>query len=256
MRKQGNENVRIPISRRTFLKGRAAAAAVVGASAMFGCSPSDVPETTVEAEVSTSAESEKPVDLPDARYNRICIKGLTHTHRMYSKDRLKYPLRRVGERGAGEWEQISWEEAIQEIAEKWKGYQAEYGTQSVGIYVGSVNYATCSGEGLGCGTTCFMNTIGATNISASADMARGTGAQPVIGIGPLVTGNEAADLLNAKTIICWGANPVNSQQQSTHFMMEAQEKGTKLIVIDPTFTATAAKADIYVPIRPSQERTR
>ena len=282
-----------PVSRRTFLKGSMAATAAVGAMSMFGCAaPAEqTTEGTTPAETippTTEAAPSQPVveeqvycgvcrgncaggcflnvhvrdgkvvrtsarDLPDTRYNRICIKGLTHSHRMYSSDRLKYPLRRVGERGAGQWEQISWDEAIKEISDKWKGYQADYGTQAVGVYVGSGNYATCSGEGLGCGTTRFMNTIGAANVSASVDLARGTGAQPVIGIGPLVTGSEMADVLNAKTIIVWGANPVNSQQQSTHFLMEAKENGTKLIVIDPAFTATAAKADIYVPIRPGSD---
>ncbi len=192
-------------------------------------------------------------DLPDPRYNRICIKGLTHMYRMYSPDRLKYPLRRVGERGAGQWEQISWDEAIKEISDKWKGYQAEFGTQSVGIYVGSGNYAVASGEGLGCATTRFMNTIGATSINADVDLARGAGAAPVIGTGIFVTGHESADMLNAKSIFCWGANPVNSQQQTTHFILEAKDQGAKLVVIDPMYTATAAKADVYVPIRPGTD---
>ena len=282
-----------PISRRSFLKGSMAATAAVGAMSMFGCSQPAEQTTagTTPAETIAPTTAETPVkpvieeqvfcgvcrgncgggcflnvhvrdgkvvrtsakDMPDTRYNRICVKGLTHPYRMYSADRLKYPMRRVGERGAGQWEQISWDEAIKEISDKWKDYQAQYGTQSVGVYTGSGSYATLSGEGLGSGKSRFLNTIGATNISASVDMARGTGANPVIGTGAMVTGNEMADILNAKTVLIWGANPVNSQAQSMHFLTEAQENGTKLVVIDPVFTASAAKADVYVPIRPGSD---
>lgn len=154
-----------PVSRRTFLKGSMAATAAVGAMSMFGCStPADettagttpaetIPETTPEAPATPVVEEQvycgscrgncgggcflnihvrdgKVVrtsarDLPDPQYNRICIKGLTLPYRIYNPDRLKYPLRRVGERGAGQWEQITWDEAIKEITDKWKGYHSE-----------------------------------------------------------------------------------------------------------------------------------
>ena len=138
-----------PISRRSFLKGSLAAAAAMSASSAMAFAEDKAAEATAAAAkeqvfcgscrgncagqcflnihvrdgkvVRTSAR-----DLPDPQYNRICIKGLTQPYRIYGKDRLKYPLRRVGERGAGEWEQISWDEAIKTITDKWKGYQAEF----------------------------------------------------------------------------------------------------------------------------------
>ncbi len=64
-------------------------------------------------------------EMPDPQYNRICMKGLSHPYRIYSDERLKYPLRRAGERGSDEWERISWDEALDEIAEKWNGYVKE-----------------------------------------------------------------------------------------------------------------------------------
>ncbi len=288
-----NGILQTPISRRSFLKGSMAATAAVGAMSMFGCSaPVDettagttpaetIPETTPEAPSVPVVEEQvycgvcrgncaagcflnvhvrdgKVVrtsmrEMPDERYNRICIKGLTQPYRMYNPDRLKYPMRRVGERGAGQWEQITWDEAIKEITDKWKGYQAEYGTQSVAIYKGSGNFATVNGVGMGSAYDRFKNVIGASTIGMDVDAANVTGVGPVIGRGIMASGNEAADLLNAKTIIVWGANPVNSQQQTTHFMLEAKENGTNLIVIDPILTGTAAKADIYVPIRPGSD---
>ena len=262
-----------PISRRSFLKGSLAAAAAMSASSAMAFAEEQAAEATAAAAqeqvfcgscrgncggqcflnihvrdgkvVRTSAR-----DLPDPAYNRICIKGLTQPYRIYGKDRLKYPLRRVGERGAGQWEQISWDEAITEITDKWKGYIAEYGKDSVAMFTSSGNYAAANGGDIAAACGRFKNAMGFATINPSVDAALPAGIQPVLGgLGTLCGGNEAKDLLNAKTIIVWGANPVNSQQQTTHFLLEAKDNGTKLIVIDPIFTATAAKADIHVPVR-------
>lgn len=192
-------------------------------------------------------------ELPNPEYNRICVKGLTHLQRIYHKDRLKYPMKRVGKRGAGQWERISWDEAITTITDKWKEYQKQYGKEAFSIYWGSGSYAVCSGQGMGNTTNRLLNVTGSSNISMTVDAAHGHSAGNALGWGPNFTLNELADLKNAKTIICWGANPVISQQQSAHFFLEAKEKGTKFIVIDPTFNITASKADIFVPVRPGTD---
>lgn len=74
-----------------------------------------------------------PYKYPEPEFNRICSKGFTHMFRTYSAERVKYPMRRVEgtERGAGEWERISWEEAISEIAAKIKEAQQQYGETSL-----------------------------------------------------------------------------------------------------------------------------
>ena len=262
-----------PISRRSFLKGSLAAAAAMSASSAMAFAEDKAAEATAAAAqeqvfcgscrgncagqcflnihvrdgkvVRTSAR-----DLPDPQYNRICIKGLTQPYRIYGKDRLKYPLRRVGERGAGEWEQISWDEAITEITDKWKGYQAEFGKDSVGVFFGSGNYAAANGSDIAAARGRFQNALGLSTVNPSVDAALPAGIQPVLGsLGTLTGGNEAKDLLNAKTILVWGANPVNSQQQTTHFLLEARDNGTKVIVIDPIFTGMAAKADMHVQVQ-------
>ena len=146
MKKEELNFLNAPISRRSFLKGSMAAAAMLGMAPTVSVAENKAEEAAPAAEqvycgvcrgncgggcflnvhvrdgkvVRTSAR-----DLPNPEYNRICVKGLTHSYRMYGADRLKYPMRRVGERGAGQWEQISWDEAIKEITDKWKGYIAE-----------------------------------------------------------------------------------------------------------------------------------
>lgn len=62
---------------------------------------------------------------PNSDYNRICSKGLAHLQRLYGPRRIQYPMRRVGERGSGEWERITWDEAIAEICEKWTAIRKE-----------------------------------------------------------------------------------------------------------------------------------
>ena len=78
-------------------------------------------------------------------FEHICPKGLSHPARVYSAGRLQYPMRRVGERGAGEFERISWDEAIKEIAEKWKNYREEFGPESIAFFMGSGNTAVLGG---------------------------------------------------------------------------------------------------------------
>ena len=156
-------------TRRSFIKG---AAALTATGALVGCSPQTqnlekaepaadyVPDEIFSGAcrgqclsgcflnvhvrdgqvVRTTAR-----DFPDTRYNRICPKGVTQVARVYSAERIQYPMRRVGERGSGEFERISWDEAIQEIADKWKGYAEDYAPDSVACCIGSGNGAICGG---------------------------------------------------------------------------------------------------------------
>lgn len=192
-------------------------------------------------------------DFPNPEYNRICVKGLTHPYRIYHKDRLKYPMKRVGKRGEGKWERISWEEAITTITNKWKEYEQKFGKESFAICFGSGSFGVLSGQGIGNPTSRLVNITGCAQINITVDAAHMYIAGDTVGIGPNFTLNEIADLKNAKSIFVWGSNPVISQQQSTHFILEAQEQGSKLVVIDPIYNITASKADIFVPIRPGTD---
>ena len=197
-----------------------------------------------------------PREFPEEEYNRICLKGLTSPYRVYNPERLKYPMRRVGARGAGQWEQISWEDAIKETTDKWKEYQKEYGNHSVGIYNGGAgNIGVCSGGGYGTDALQRLtNTFGAAHIACAYDNASGQAHSPIKGSSLTNGGNETLDMaVNSNTIIIWGTNPANNQMQSMHFVLEAKDRGAKLIVIDPIFTGTASKADIYAQPRPGTD---
>lgn len=187
-------------------------------------------------------------DLPDPDYNRICHKGYTSAMRIYSPERVLHPMRRVGERGGDQWEQITWDEAIQEIAAKYKEIVDEYGYNAFGFHFNVGSFSTMVSNAAG---PClrFQSLAGMSSVSWPADQAYGFGTNRMFGSGLFHHANEPKDLLNAKTIFIWGANPAISQMQSFHFISEARDKGAKVICIDPVYNTNAALSDEYVPIR-------
>ena len=260
------------VSRRSFIKGAAAFTAV---GALAGCTAqtgplsetgedeasAQVPETQIFAGTCRAACMQGCLmnvhvrdgrvvrttarDLPDPRYTRICSKGLTLPFRMYGTERLQYPMKRIGERGEGKFERISWDEAISTIAEKWQGYIDEFGPASL-------VKMTCGGNlgALPFSWTTLASIVGMTSIGTDFDAAHTSAISPMLGAGDMFRQqNENADLLNSKTIVSWGFNPAISHVQTMHFINEAREKGTRHIVIDPVFGPTMNFADWYIPVR-------
>ena len=191
-------------------------------------------------------------------YTRICQRGLSHVQRIYDPERLKYPMRRVEgtERGAGEWERISWDEALQEIADNIRDTQKQYGE-------GALAFLTASGNQAVAITSAYSrltSLLNASSIMPCLDMGSYYGMAAVAGnyISPLMgfgmwEGNEPTDAKNAKSIVVWGANITDAQIQNWHLVKEAMQGGTKLVVIDPTFTQIAAKADKWISVRPGTD---
>lgn len=193
-------------------------------------------------------------DHIDPYYNRVCLRGLSHVLRVYDPNRIKYPLRRVEgtQRGAGEWERVSWEDAINEISHKFAQYRAEYGENSVAKFSCSGNMGLLHGSMPGIATL-FVNVLNLTSIGNEQDMALFQGINRVCGPAGFFVRNEAKDFLNSRVIFCWGDNLTSATIHEWHSVAEAVENGTKLIVIDPTYTEAASKADIWVPIRPGSD---
>ena len=153
--------------------------------------------------------------------------------------------------GEDKWERISWDEAISEIAEKFAEIQAKYGPRSLVLDTGSGNYGLVHGiQGV---VNRLANSIGCTKLNVCYDQATGYGSDRVIGGGVWLWGNEPRTMLDAKTIIVWGSNPVNSQPQNWRILRQAQKKGAKVITMDPIYSATANKSDEYIPIVPGTD---
>ncbi|MEF9877209.1 MAG: molybdopterin-dependent oxidoreductase, partial [Gordonibacter sp.] len=176
-----------------------------------------------------------------------CLRGLSMHERTYSDARVKYPLKRVEgtERGAGEWERISWEEAIGEIAGKIKDIQQTYGEKAMSFNVASGNYGAVQGSAL----RRLMYSIGGTAPAAMYDFALGWGTNRVMGGGVFGYSNEPKDMIDARHILIWGANPTWTQPQTWRIILAAKDKGARLLCIDPIRSATSQYCDEYIQIK-------
>ncbi|SFB73234.1 prokaryotic molybdopterin-containing oxidoreductase family, molybdopterin binding subunit [Halobiforma haloterrestris] len=202
----------------------------------------------------------EPQMTDDEQYRRGCLLGQSHVQRVYSPKRLKYPMVRSdwspgdpnpGGRGEGaEFEQVSWDEALDYVAEEMLRVREEYGPESVFFHTGS-------GDN-GMGTTIFgrlASMFGGTQQGWSIDSNVGMGFNRVTGHGYfLPPTNESEDWVNANTIIVWGSDLLASQfQNDASKVLDAMENGAKLVVVDPVYTTTAAKADLWLPIKPGKD---
>lgn len=192
-----------------------------------------------------------PGKLPDERYDkRMCLKGYTHIQRIYDPDRIKYPMKRVGDRGSGEWERISWDEAILTIADKWTELRELYGPESIAFTYQSGNMGNVCGGPMG---GWLGNSLEAAQIALTVDMALVSYSPKLTGVGPAYNASAHAGMLQSKCIVLWGNNLTHSTIQAWRFIAGGKENGAKLVVIDTAYTGAAAKADLYMFIRPGTD---
>lgn len=205
----------------------------------------------------------KPADIdPDhPTFKMGCVKGQTNPQRLYSPKRNLYPMKRVGERGAGEWERISWEEAISTIAEKMQSSQKQFGDSSIAFwhsYVGggsildkAVTALTPGGGRFGVAVSLerFLKKTGATVMGPAADK----GLQYAMPMLPGFAFSPQSDLPKAKTILIWGSNPTGASRSAQHFLRKAKEAGATIVTIDPVARLNAVQSDLYLPVRPATD---
>ena len=185
-------------------------------------------------------------------YEHICPKGLSHPARVYSAGRLQYPMRRVGERGAGEFERISWDEAIQEITDKWKGYREEYGPESIAFFLGSGNTAVLGGGTADGSVMQHLQTVmGACSVLPDRDIAFQSAMVKVFGPGSAFV--SPLEWNGANHIVIWGCNPAVSCKRMMHFYLDAKDAGAQLTTIDIQYNTNAAKSDWFVPVHPATD---
>ncbi len=187
--------------------------------------------------------------LPEARYNRICLRGLSHAQWVYSPARLKFPMKRVGPRGSGKWKRISWDEATTTIADSMRSIRDRYGSKAFAFMSGSGNYGSVAGYA----ASTLGSAFGGTSIGLAVDEAFTLGGFQV-GLGTSwLGGNESLDMSNADLLIMWGNNLTEAQVQEWHFVADALDRGASLVVVDPNFSITASKATKWIPLRPGSD---
>jgi len=178
-----------------------------------------------------------------AKVVRSCPRVMHAAEWFHHPDRLNYPLKRMGEKGEGKWQQISWEQALDEIAEKLGGIKEKYGAEAV---------ATSSGTGrthdeYRCR---FFSLFGSPNHIGQGHICFGaSGAASSVIFG----GSWYGPARRSRCIIVWGANPSQAARRPWLDFLRSKESGAKLIVIDPRRTLAAERADIWLQPRPGTD---
>jgi anaerobic selenocysteine-containing dehydrogenase len=187
---------------------------------------------------------------PENPYTRgnLCRKVAHYEERVYSPDRLLYPMRRTGRKGEGRFERISWEEAIGEITARWKAIIAESGPEAILPYsyagtMGVVNMSACDGRlWFRMGSSHLLRTICSAAAEAGYSYVNGWSG-----------GMDPEDFVNSRFIIAWGTNLSSTNVHLMPVIREAQHRGATFVVIDPYRTRTAQAADWFVQPAPGTD---
>ncbi len=201
----------------------------------------------------------------------LCAKVAKYLDRVYSPDRVLYPMRRVAEKGvAGKlrsfapgqpgaavptaaqstqvWQRITWDDALDEIASRFRNIVAEFGSEAILPYsyggtLGAINGASMDRR--------FFSRLGASQLERAICSAAGeAGLISVLGVK---LGTEPEQFVHSRYILAWASNIHGNNVHLWPFIEEARRKGAKLVVIDPYRTRTAACADWYLPINPGTD---
>ena len=193
--------------------------------------------------------------FPLAAYDRrICAMGMARLEQQYHPDRLRYPLQRVGQRGEGKWQRISWDRAYELLAEQLRIVGDKYGSRSLAFFTGSGAAGVLTKGSV----QRFAAAIGGTAYRAGGvDYGVPKGLEYTFGI-PASTyfrpgGHEYADAVNSQLILLWGGNAADTRLVDFHFVLEAQRRGAKIVCIDPNRSATAQQADQWISPRPGTD---
>jgi anaerobic selenocysteine-containing dehydrogenase len=181
----------------------------------------------------------------------LCGKVTKYIDRVYSPDRVLYPMRRVGAKGArgeGAWQRISWDEAFDEIVSRLKDVAEQFGPEAILPYSYGGNIGVLNGNSM---DMRFFHRLGASQLHRS--ICSETGGVAMISIYGRKIGTEPEQFRQSKYIIAWGANIHGNNIHLWPFIEEARHDGAKLIVIDPYRTRTARAADWFLPINPGTD---
>ncbi len=184
---------------------------------------------------------------PDCPANKgtLCPRGLAAVQFVYHPDRLKYPMKRAGQRGEGNWERISWEEALDTIAQRIKEIREKDGPLAVAMCAGTGRPAIIHDH-------YFLAVLGTPNRSSPSHFCFA----PTLVTGVVTYGHYPVmpDLANARCIVNWGSNitHTNTARLGREFI-SGLKSGAKLITIDPFLTPIASKSDLWLQIRPGTD---
>lgn len=178
----------------------------------------------------------------------LCVKLKDYEKRHYHPDRLLYPMKRVGPKGAKQFERISWDEALDTIVEKWQAIIKTHGAQAIMpvSYLGNQGLV----HGLN-GGDAFFARLGAT-VTERTFCGEGSCTAWLLTVGP-TAGVDPESFIHSKYIVIWASNSVSTNLHHWHIVHEAQKKGTKVVVVDSYASKTAKEADWHIAPKPGTD---
>jgi anaerobic selenocysteine-containing dehydrogenase len=178
----------------------------------------------------------------------LCGKVAQYLERVYHPDRLLHPMRRIGSKGEGRFQRISWDEALDEVAERLAAIAREFGPESVLPYSYAGTMGLLNGSGM---DRRFFHRLGASRLDRTICSSAG-GAALMLSQGTKL-GTEPEQFAQSKLIIAWGANILGTNVHLWPFIVEARRRGARLIVIDPVKNRTGRAADRHLAINPGSD---
>src|SRR5438034_6712058 len=178
----------------------------------------------------------------------LCGKVAQYLEREYHPDRLLHPMRRVGAKGEGRFERITWDEAFDTITERLRAIAVEFGSEAIlpYSYAGTMGFLNKDGM-----DRRFFHRMGASRLDRTiCSSAGGEGLMQALGFR---YGTEPEQFRHSKLILAWGANILGTNVHLWPFVMEARRNGAKLYVIDPNRNRTGKLADKHFFINPGSD---
>ncbi len=177
---------------------------------------------------------------------RACPRARSAAEWFYHPDRLRYPLKRAGERGEGKWQEISWNEALDEIARKLEEIKRETGAEAIATSSGT--YRTHDEY-----RRRFFNLLGSPNCIGQGHICWGVSNMVSAAISGLCYNAVGPHAGVTKCMLLMGTNPRQGERGSWYVILKAKKRGAKLIVVDPRYTEPAQWADIWLKLRPGTD---
>ena len=177
----------------------------------------------------------------------ICGNVREYAERVHSDLRVKTPLKRVGAKGAGQFAPISWDEALDTIASRWRGIIAESGAEAILPF----SYAGTMGQVQYYAGHPFFHALGASRLLRTICVETAyTGWRFTVGA---VTGNDSTQMVGTNLVVLWGINAAYSTINVMTLVKQARQQGAYVVCIDPYRTPTAEQADEHLMVRPGTD---
>lgn len=178
----------------------------------------------------------------------LCVKVSHYEERIYSPDRVLYPMRRTGPKGSMSFERIPWADALATIAARFRAVIAEHGPEAILPYsyagtIGLLQFGSMDRR--------FFHALGASQLGRTICSAAGEVAMFATNGAKL--GPDPEDFIYSKLIVVWGLNAVSSNTHQVPILREARRRGATVVVVDPYRNATARLADWHISPRPGTD---